>query len=327
MKYGTISGINRPLSRIVFGCAIAPMLRGENVNGLLDEVYAQEITVFDTAENYGLSEMSLGQWMKDRKNREQLVLITKGCHPYDGKERVTVEDLKHDLEQSFERLGTDYIDIYFLHRDDPKMEVGPLVELLNEYHREGRLGAFGGSNWTHGRIAEANRYASAHGLIPFTVSSPNYGLCNQVCDPWGGGPGGITISGQQNAEARAWYVENGIPVFAYSSLGRGMFSGRVKSNRPEEAKQILDPFAVKGYCYPENFERLARAEKLASEKNCTVPQIALAWVLNQEIQVFPLASARSGERMAENVRALDISLSWEELAWLNLEPDGGCPCR
>lgn len=291
------------------------------MNGLLDEVNAQGITVFDTAENYGLSEVSLGQWMKARKNREQLVIITKGCHPYEGHERVNVEDLKHDLEQSLERLGTDYIDIYFLHRDDPKMEVGPLVELLNEYHRAGRIRAFGGSNWTHQRMEEANCYARAHGLVPFTVSSPNYGLCNQVRDPWGGGPGGITISGSQNVEARAWYVENRIPVFAYSSLGRGMFSGRVKSSAPEEAKQILDPFAVKGYCYPENFERLARAERLASEKNCTVSQIALAWVLNQELQVFPLVSARSGARMAENVKALDINLTLEECAWLNLETD------
>ncbi len=70
----------------------------------------------------------------------------------------------------------------------------------------------------------------------------------------------------------------------------------VKSDDIEGAKKILDPNAVKGYCYPENFERLARAEQLAKEKNCTVPQIALAWILNQDFEVFPLVSARKGEQ-------------------------------
>ena len=100
------------------------MIQGEDADELLDEVYVQEITTFDTAENYGLSEASLGHWLKNRGNREKVVIISKGCHPYDGRDRVTPEDLKHDIEQSFERLGTDYIDIYLMHRDDPKVEPG-----------------------------------------------------------------------------------------------------------------------------------------------------------------------------------------------------------
>lgn len=123
--------------------------------------------------------------------------------------QLNPEALKHDLDQSLERLGTDHIDIYMLHRDDLKVEVGPIVEVLNEYHKAGKIGAFGASNWTHQRIAEANAYAKAHDLVPFTVSSPNFCICNQIDDPWG--------------------------------MGRGMFSGRVKSNDMEGAKKILDP--------------------------------------------------------------------------------------
>ena len=114
------------------------MIQGEDADELLDEVYAQGITTFDTAENYGLSEASLGHWLKNRGNREKVVIISKGCHPYDGRDRVTPENLKHDIEQSFERLGTDYIDIYLMHRDDPKVEPGPMVEILNEYHKAGQ---------------------------------------------------------------------------------------------------------------------------------------------------------------------------------------------
>ena len=321
MKYQKIKNVEKPLSKIIFGCAIPVMIQGEDADELLDEVYAQGITTFDTAEHYGLSEASLGHWLKNRGNREKVVIISKGCHPYDGRDRVTPENLKHDIEQSFERLGTDYIDIYLMHRDDPKVEPGPMVEILNEYHKAGRIGAFGGSNWTHQRIAEANQYAGEHGLIPFTVSSPNFGLCDQIGDPWGGGPGCVTISGPSNAEARAWYRDNQIPVLAYSSLGRGMFAGIVKSDDIEGAKKILDPNAVKGYCYPENFERLARAEQLAKEKDCTVPQIALAWILNQDFEVFPLVSAKKASRIASNAKALDIVLAKEEVEWLDLRRD------
>lgn len=320
MKYENLEEIKTPVSRIVFGTALPAMIKGENVNDLLDSIYAEGITTFDTAENYGLSEISLGTWIKERKNRDKIVIISKGCHPY-GRDRVTPEDLKHDIEQSFERLNTDYIDIYMLHRDDLKVDVGPIVEILNEYKKAGKIGRFGGSNWTVERIGQANEYARKHGLIPFTVSEPNFGLCDQIGDPWGGGSGCVTISGPAHQADRSWYAENHIPVFAYSSLGRGMFSGMVKSNDMEGAKKILDPNAVKGYCYPENFERLARVEKIAARKNCTVPQIALAWVLNQNFDVFPLVSVPKAEWMASNIEALDIALTKEEIEWLDLRRD------
>lgn len=100
-----------------------------------------------------------------------------------------------------------------------------------------------------------------------------------------------------------------------------MFAGIVKSNDIEGAKKILDPFAVKGYCYPENFERLARAEQLAAEKNCSVPQIALAWIMNQDFEVFPLVSAKKASRIVSNVQALDITLTKDEAEWLDLRRD------
>ena len=316
MEYLQINGIENKISKIAFGCAIEPMLKGENVHELLDACVEMGITTFDTAENYGESEISLGNWMRDRKNREKLVIISKGCHPYDGKDRVNPEELIKDIENSFKRLNTDYIDIYFMHRDDYKIEVGTMVEILNEYYKKGKIKAFGGSNWTHDRIEEANQYAKAHGLQPFTVSSPNYGLADQIGDPFGGGAGCVSIAGPRNREAREWYIKNDMPVFAYSSLARGFFSGKISSSNPEAAAEILDEFAVKGYCYPENFERLRRAESLAKEKNCSVAQLALAWTLAQPLKTVLLASARSSERMRDNLKAFDIKLTQDELTWL-----------
>ncbi len=318
MEYTYVKAIEKNLSRIAFGCAIAPMLAGENVNELLDGCVELGINTFDTAENYGLSEVSLGNWMRERKNREDLVIISKGCHPY-GKDRVNPEEMIKDIEQSFERLGTDYIDIYFLHRDDYKIDPGIMVEILNEYHKKGKIGAFGGSNWTHERIMQANAYAKEHGLVPFTVSSPNYGLADQIGDPFGGGAGCVSIAGPAQEEARIWYQKEEMPIFAYSSLARGFFSGKVKYDEKEKASEVIDEFAVKGYCYPENFERLRRVELLAKEKNCTVAQLALAWTLQQPLQVILLASARSKERMKENMKAFDIVLSEEEKNWVDLK--------
>ncbi len=321
MDYLQIDGIEKPVSRVAFGCAIAPMIAGERVDELLDTCVEHGINTFDTAENYGLSEKSLGDWMKVRKNRDDLVIISKGCHPYDGIDRVNPKELIKDIEQSFERLGTDYIDIYMMHRDDLKIDVGTMVEILNEYHKKGKIGAFGGSNWTHERIEQANTYAHAHGLVPFTVSSPYFGLANQLKDPFGGGAGCVSVAGPGNKSVRDWYIKNDIPVFAYSSLGRGFFSGRVTSDNPEKAKDYLDEFAIRGYCYEENFERLRRVEELAKKKQSGVPQIALAWALSQSLKTVLLVSARNKERMLNNLKAFDVNLTEEEAAWLNLEKE------
>lgn len=184
------------LSRIVYGCASDAMLAGIDVSDLLDHVLDMGVNVFDTAENYGLSECSLGNWVKSRGNRNRVHIITKGCHPYE-RDRVTPEDLRQDAEKSLQRLQMDYIDTYFLHRDDISQPVGPLVEELNELHKEGKIGRFGGSNWTAARIQEANAYAHAHGLLPFTVSSPHFGIAVQVEDPFGGSSGCVNISGEK----------------------------------------------------------------------------------------------------------------------------------
>ena len=155
--------------------------------------------------------------------------------------RVNEKEMRKDLKKSLEELKTDYIDIYMLHRDDPDTDVAVAVETFNAMHEEGNIGAFGASNWTHTRIEEANEYAYKHNLIPFSVSSPNFCLARQIEDPWGGGC--VNISGPENQEARAWYEKNQMPVIAYASLGRGFFSGRMKSEYADHASDYLDSFA------------------------------------------------------------------------------------
>ena len=227
MKYSKIAGVAKPVSKIILGTSTPAFMRGENCNALLDCALSLGINAFDTARVYGRAEKALGRWLAAPGVRERAVVISKCCHPdIFGRRRVNARAMRADLKKSLSALGTDYIDIYLLHRDDLSVPAGTVVEELNALHSDGRIGAFGGSNWTHRRIEEANEYAYKRGLIPFAVSSPNYSLARQYGDPWGGG---VSICGEEGAAAREWYAACGMPVIAYSSLARGVLSGRIKS--------------------------------------------------------------------------------------------------
>ena len=318
MKYKKIPYVEKEISRIVFGTAIDPFLKGQNMDELLDGVVKLGITTFDTARIYQGSESVIGNWMESRKCRDQVNILTKCGHPdvETGEKRVNRACMMEDLKISQEMLKTDYFDIYLLHRDDEEVPVGELVETFNEMHENGQIGAFGGSNWTTKRIAEANAYANAHDLIPFTVSSPNFGLAEQVNDLWGGGC--TTISGPEYETDRKWYIENEIPVFAYSSLARGLFAGKIKSTERDRMAEILDDVTKFGYDCDANFERLARVEELSREKGYSVSQIAMAWLFCQPVDTFALCGSSNVKRMQENVEALDIELSEEEVRYLDL---------
>ncbi|MBN1674945.1 MAG: aldo/keto reductase [Kiritimatiellae bacterium] len=315
MKYAEVTGVGKPVSRIVLGTMIVNMREKARSFALLDAAYETGINAFDTAHGYagGQSEQALGEWMKERGVREEVVILTKGCHPNKDGNRVTPEALAADLAESLARLQTPYIDLYTLHRDDPQVPVAPIVDALNAHFEAGRIRAFGGSNWRHERIREANRYAAERGLVPFRLSSPNFGLAEQVENPWG--PGCVSLSGPRNAGAREWYEAEQMPVFAYSSLGRGLFSGRVTR---ENCATTCDGACRKAYCHEVNFRRLDRVRELAQAKGVSVAQLALAYVFSQPLNAFALVGAASREECAANAAALDVALTPAECAWVDL---------
>ncbi len=320
MKYMDIPYVRKPVSRILYGTAMAPFMMGQDGSELLDAMYGMGINTLDMAKGYIGAEKSVGNWLREKGMRDKVVLLSKCGHPsMFGRKRVNERAMRGDFAKSSEALGTDYIDIYILHRDDPDVPAGDIVEIFNAMHEEGKIGAFGGSNWTHQRIAEANEYAYKHNLIPFSVSSPNFGLAEQVNDPWGGGC--VTISGPDHEDARQWYADTQMPVIAYSSLGRGFFSGKVKGDEPESASKVLDSVAMKGYACEDNFERLRRCEELAERRQCSVAQVAMAWIYGQPLNTFAVVSTSSPERMKQNIEALHLNLTEEECLYLNLQSD------
>ena len=310
MNYGNIQNVTKPVSRIIFGTSNPAFNNGTDCSEILDELVRMGVTTFDTARVYGQAERVLGNWMSSRKNRENLVIISKGGHPALFIPRLTERAIRKDLAISCQKLQTDFIDVYLLHRDNPRQSVSEFVEILNALHAEGKIGAFGGSNWTHQRLEQANEYAYKKGLVPFTVSSPYFGLADMKGDPFGNGA--VSISGVDGAEARAWYKKTDMAMLAYSVLGSGFFSGKVQ--KPSDMKGwVRRAFASK-----ENFERLSKCQELAQKKGYSTTQIALAWMLKQDLNGYAIVTSSSSSRMKQNVAVLDIELSKEELAYLDL---------
>ena len=134
------------------------------------------------------------------------------------------------------RLKTERIELYLLHRDDRRVPVGPIVNVLNEHLQAGKIGAFGGSNWSVERIQEANSYAAVNGLVPFVASSPNFSLAEQMRPPW---PNCVSISGENGRADRDWYASQGMPLITWSSLAGGFFSGRFQRNALDQFEDGL----------------------------------------------------------------------------------------
>jgi 1-deoxyxylulose-5-phosphate synthase len=322
MRYGSIPGVGERVSRLVLGSMVFSTKPEafDNTCRLLDRFAAAGGTTVDTARIYsvGTSESAFGQWLERSGRRNEMVVLGKGAHHNNQtlERRVTPAAIHEDVETSRREMRIETIDIYILHKDDPDAAVGPIVEALNEEASAGRIKAFGGSSWTHQRIAEANAYADAHGLLPFSVSSPNLALAVPNEPMW---TGCVSIAG--DADAQAWYQQSGMPVFAWSAQARGFFSGRYRPELVEGATTDAQN-VIRTYYSAANWERYRRADELAELKGCTLRQVALAWVLHFPLEMFALIGPANVAELEDCLGALEVELTPDEVAWLNLEPSG-----
>lgn len=307
MEYIQIEGSPKQVSRLMKGSDYFYNDSYEKAATNLDAFLAIGGNSIDTAHIYcgGESEEVIGRYMQERGNREQLVILTKGAHHDHTGSRVSKEAIAHDLEISLKRLQTDYIDLYALHRDDPAVPAAEVIDILNEHVKAGTVRAIGVSNWTWQRIKEANEYAAANGLVGFTFSSPNLSLAKAKEPFWHG-----CVSADE--ETCAWHEEEQFPLLSWSSQARGFFTGRFTP----EVRDNED--LVRVFYSDENWERLARAKQLATEKNVTAIQIALAYVLNQPFPTCALIGAQSAEELHSCDAGSLITLTKEEMDWLDL---------
>ncbi|WP_424766874.1 aldo/keto reductase [Paenibacillus sp. sgz302251] len=307
MEYIRIEGCNKPVSRLMKGTDYFFHDSYEKAAANLDAFLAIGGNSVDTAHVYcgGQSEEVIGRYMKERGNREQMVILTKGAHHDQNGPRVNKEAIRADITESLRKLQTDYIDMYALHRDDPAVPAGEVIEILNEYVKSGVVKAIGVSNWTWQRIQEANDYAKVNGLTGFAFSSPNLSLAKAKEPFWSG-----CVSA--DTETCDWHEEQQFPLLSWSSQARGFFTGRFSPEIRDNAD------IVRVFYSDDNWERLERAKRLAADKGVSAIQIALAYVLNQPFPTCALIGAQTAEELQSCDTGSLIKLSKEEMDWLDL---------
>ena len=295
MTYGSVDGVDKPVSRIVMGTLNRHDLRHASV--MYDDFFEMGGTCFDTARVYRGSEATLGLWLRNRGVRDQAVVVTKGAHTPD----CYPDKVSTQLAESLDELGTDYVDVYLLHRDNLDVPVGEFVDVLDEHVRAGRIRALGGSNWSIARFEEANDYAAKRGRTGFSVLSNNFSLARMIEPPW---EGCVSASGP---ESRRWLEDRQVPLLSWSSQAQGFFATDGPVQYPAS------------WLNNDNRERRERARILANEKGVDPTTIALAYVLAQPFPVFPIIGPATMREAASSLEALGVAISSEEAAWLHLE--------
>ena len=250
--------------------------------------------LIDTAAVYGMgvSEQTLGEWMCLRGSRNRVVISTKGGHPSlpDWSRRVTETDIRADMEDSLRYLGTDHVDIYFLHRDDESKPVEAIMPILDTLVREGKTRLIGASNWTVARIDEANTFARENGMAEFSVSQifHNAAVINKegVYDP--------TLVAMDPTEHEGYEV-NGLPVMAYTSQAQGLFS-----HIRDRGYVGLSEGMVNTYLNPATKARAERILAVAAETGISPTAVSLVYLLrDQKVKTFPILGISRVERLEE----------------------------
>ncbi|CAM3804289.1 aldo/keto reductase [Marinicrinis lubricantis] len=305
-----IPGVEGGITQLIMGSDYFSPKRMELVSQMLDSFVENGGNTIDTAFIYcgGESEEAIGIWMQERGNRDQIKVWTKGAHPNASGPRVNPDAIREELEISLQRLQTDYVDLYALHRDDPNVPVQVIIDALNEHVEAGTIKAFGVSNWTVQRIQEANDYAKKNGLHGFTFNSPNLSLAKAQEPYWRD-----CISADD--EILQWHTERNFPLLSWSSQARGFFTGRFTRDNLEN-KDL-----VRVFYNDANWERYDRAKTLAEEKGVSTIQIALAYVLNQPFPTCAIIGPQNPEEMRSCAEGAQIRLSKSEIAWLDLKQE------
>lgn len=301
MTYLPVPGLTLPVSRLVLGADYQKTM--PHAVAIFDDYFERGGNTIDTAHIYGggVMEKHLGWWLRHRKVREQMVIIGKGGHtPW-----CTPEYITEQLHESLDRMQTGYVDLYFIHRDNPAVPVGEFVEVLNEHVRAGRIRIFGASNWTLDRLAAANRYAKRKGLQGFAALSNQLSLARMVATQWAGS---LSVG---DAESRKKLKKSQLPLFAWSAQGRGLFGDR--TGKP------VDPEFIRCWTSDDNTERRNRAIALAAKKGVSPTSVAVAYVLKQPFPTFAVIGPRTIAQMESSFEALKVELTPREVAWLNLE--------
>ncbi len=280
---------------------------------MLDTYLAAGGNFIDTAKVYAdwlpiersISEKTIGEWLRQRGNRSQVVLSTKGAHPDLATmhiTRVSPADITGDLDASLGHLGVETIDIYWLHRDDATHPVSEILETLAGQVQAGKIRYFGCSNWKTVRIREAQVYAAAHGLPGFSGNQMMWSLA--AADP--SRLADKTLAQMDPAMWR-FHLESGLAAIPYTSQGGGYFT-KLAENRVN--------YAGNPYDTPQNHTRLERIRQISSQTGLSITQIGLGYLSAQPFTTVPIVGPKSLAQLNDCLTAAEVRLTPEQVAFL-----------
>lgn len=306
MKYSNSFG--KISSKILLGTAyFGDSISEEKAFEIMDTYVEMGGTHIDTARLYagGESEKVIAKWFKSRKP-DNIRLSTKGGYPNDDTPnvmRLSESEIRYDLTLSLKALGVDCIEFYWLHRDDEKIPVGEIIEMMNALVKEGKIQRFGASNWRYERVKEANEYAKIHSLQGFEGSQIRFSPAVLV---EGGDDRTLVTMDSFNFD---YYKEAGLPLAAYASQAKGFFS-----KMAELGVESLNAKSRDRYYCEENLKRLELIKKLSKKYETTVASVVCSVLTSlSSPDTYAIIGGSRKEQIIDSMTGSDITLNKEEL--------------
>jgi aryl-alcohol dehydrogenase (NADP+) len=278
------------------------VLNEEQSRPFIKRALEQGINFFDTADMYSLgrSEEVLGRALKDFGSREDLVIATKVFHQMsdDPNDRgLSRKHIMRSIDRSLSRLGTDYVDLYQIHRWDRETPIEETLEALHDVVKAGKARYIGASSMMAWQFAKALYLADRYGWTRFVSMQNHYNL----------------VYREEEREMLPLCRAEGIGVIPWSPLARGFLAGnRKRGDRSATVRERTDAFAHDLYYGDADYAVADRVADVAREKNVSPAQIALAWILAQPGVTAPIVGASKLDHLDQAVAALDVHLTEED---------------
>jgi len=311
VEYVRLGSTGLKVSRVCLGCMSYGLLTESNpwvLNEEQSRPYIQRaleagINFFDTADVYsnGTSEEYLGRALKDFAKRDEVVIATKvrqpmGKGPNDyGLSRKHIMD---SIDASLKRLGTDYIDLYQIHRWDYETPIEETMQALHDIVRAGKARYIGGSAMFAWQFAKAQYTADLHGWTRFVSMQNHYNL----------------IYREEEREMIPFCQDQGVGVIPFSPLARGVLTR--KTTQEETIRYQSDALAKSRYAQEDNLTTVERVSEVAEARGIPMAQVALAWMLSKPVVNSPIIGATKPNHLVDALAALSVQLTAEEIARL-----------
>lgn len=247
----------------------------------------------------GESEDVLGRWMKERGNRDRLLIATKvGIEYQDVARGLPAKTIEQECDRSLKRMGIETIDLYYAHKDDRNTPLEETMAAFDRLIRAGKVRFIGASNYPAWRLADAEAICQANGLTPYSCVQQRYTYLR----PKPGARFDPQLSTDQNL--LDFCADKGLTLLPYTPLLEGSYA---RADKPIPAQ----------YVGPDADARLHALCEAAAQTGATVHQVILAWMMQHEPPLLPVFSASTPEQMREDLGALDVALTPEQMSHLN----------